>query len=99
MGDLIIHHQGTRDIRAEVNSNAARRTLPTKLWKNGRDRLQLLAKAQSLSDLAAIPGLKLELLRGDRAGQHSIRINEKYRVCFIWNPLTGATHVEICDYH
>jgi toxin HigB-1 len=56
--------------------------------------------AQSLADLAALPGNRLEALRGDRAGQYSIRINDQWRICFEW-PLgsPGPTNVEIVDYH
>jgi toxin HigB-1 len=54
--------------------------------------------AQSLQDLSAVPGNRLEVLRGDRKGQHSIRINDQWRICFIWRE--GDAHdVEIADYH
>lgn len=60
-------------------------------------RLLLLNQARGLGDLKG-PGLGLEGLRGDRAGQHSIRINQQYRICFVW--VRGdAFDVEICDYH
>ena len=61
-------------------------------------RLALLDSAETLADLAALPGNRLELLRGDRAGQHSIRINEQWRVCFRWTD-EGPRDVEIVDYH
>lgn len=51
-----------------------------------------------LRDLASPPGNRLEALRGDRSGQHSIRINDQYRICFIWKA-DGAHEVEITDYH
>lgn len=60
-------------------------------------RLLLLNQINSLHDLKG-PGLGLEALRGDRKGQHSIRINERYRVCFIWTR-GHAYEVEITDYH
>jgi proteic killer suppression protein len=61
-------------------------------------KLDQLEASASLTDLRAPPGNRLEALKGDRKGQHSIRINEKYRVCFLWKP-DGAHEVEITDYH
>jgi len=55
--------------------------------------------ATSLNDLAALPGLRLEALRGDRKGQHSIRINQQWRLCFVWGTDHHSSHVEIVDYH
>jgi proteic killer suppression protein len=63
-----------------------------------RTRLRRLDAASSLNDLAQISGNRLETLRGDRAGQHSIRINDQWRVCFIWRD-GNAYDVEIVDYH
>ena len=61
-------------------------------------RLDRIAAAQSLADLAALPGNRLEALAGDRKGQHSIRINDQWRICFAWRA-DGAYDVEIIDYH
>jgi proteic killer suppression protein len=61
-------------------------------------KLQQLHAATTLDFLRVPPGNRLELLSGDRAGQHSIRINEQWRVCFIWQA-GNATAVEIVDYH
>jgi toxin HigB-1 len=61
-------------------------------------KLDMLDAAIGLSDLRSPPGNRLEKLQGDRSGQHSIRINDKYRVCFIWTP-QGPSRVEIADYH
>lgn len=61
-------------------------------------RLALLASAESLGDLAALPGNRLESLRGDRAGQWSIRVNAQWRICFRWED-DGPSDVEIVDYH
>ena len=61
-------------------------------------RLTLLDSAERLADLAALPGNRLEALRGDRAGQHSIRINSQWRICFRWTD-DGPCDVEIVDYH
>jgi toxin HigB-1 len=61
-------------------------------------KLRQLDAANQLSDLASPPGNRLEALRGDRKGQHSIRINDQWRLCFLW--LDGNAHdVEITDYH
>jgi toxin HigB-1 len=61
-------------------------------------KLEMIEDATSLADLQAVPGNRLERLRGDRAGQHSIRINRQWRVCFLWAEGT-ANEVEIVDYH
>ncbi|MHB1102703.1 MAG: type II toxin-antitoxin system RelE/ParE family toxin [Devosia sp.] len=63
-------------------------------------RLDRLDSAQSLGDLAGLPGNRLEALRGDRAGQYSIRINDQWRICFEWPAGSpGPIEVEIVDYH
>jgi len=63
-----------------------------------RRKLEMLHAANGLADLAEIPGNRLEALKGDRAGQHSIRINDQWRVCFVWKE--GAAYdVEIVNYH
>lgn len=61
-------------------------------------KLFMLATASLLKDLSKPPGNKLHPLYGDRAGQHAIRINDQYRICFIWTP-AGPADVEIVDYH
>ncbi|MDE2116057.1 MAG: type II toxin-antitoxin system RelE/ParE family toxin [Hyphomicrobiales bacterium] len=61
-------------------------------------KLMMLDAAISLSDLRAPPGNRLEVLQGDRKGQCSIRINDRWRVCFVWVGI-GPDHVEIVDYH
>ena len=63
-----------------------------------RRKLRQLQIAGRLGDLRVPPGNRLEALKGDRAGQHSIRINDQFRVCFRWTP-AGAEDVEIVDYH
>ena len=63
-----------------------------------RRKLEALNAATSLADLAFIPGNRLEALRGDRAGQHSIRINDQWRLCFEWSG-RDSFNVEIVDYH
>jgi toxin HigB-1 len=64
----------------------------------GLRKLVMLAAATRLAELAAVPGNRLELLKGKRRGQHSIRINDQWRVCFRWKD-GGAEDVEIVDYH
>jgi proteic killer suppression protein len=61
-------------------------------------KLLILDAADALDDLAVPPGNRLEKLRGDRAGQHSVRINQQWRICFRWTP-AGPEDVEIVDYH
>lgn len=63
-----------------------------------RRKLRQLEIATRLSDLRVPPGNRLEVLKGDRAGQHSIRINDQFRLCFRWTD-TGAEDVEVVDYH
>lgn len=63
-------------------------------------RLEILAAATSLSDLRSLPSNRLEALKGDRAGQFSIRINMQWRICFEWpDGAAGPSNVEIVDYH
>lgn len=63
-------------------------------------RLSILNAALSLDTLRALPGNRLEALKGDRAGQYSIRINQQWRICFEWpDGQTGPSNVEIVDYH
>ena len=66
--------------------------------RQARRKLLYLHRARTLQDLVVPPGNRLEALKGDRAGQHSIRVNEQFRVCFRWTP-AGPEDVEIVDYH
>lgn len=61
-------------------------------------KLAMLNAASRLGDLRVPPGNRLEALQGDRAGEHSIRVNDQYRVCFVWTD-SGPANVEIVDYH
>jgi len=61
-------------------------------------KLDQIDTSSSLDDLRSPPGNRLEALKGDRSGQHSIRINDQYRICFVWRD-DGAHDVEIADYH
>ena len=90
--------QGTEDIFYGVNSAAARRTCPRPLHSLAARKLTALNRAEEREDLTLPSGNRLETLRGDRRGQHSIRINAQYRVCFFWER-GQASAVEITDYH
>ncbi len=74
------------------------RRLPGDIQHRARMRLQRVVAAESLADLRVTPSHRLETLRGDRRGQHSIRINDQWRVCFIWTA-QGAMEIEVTDYH
>ena len=89
---------GTEDVFNGLNSRAARKACPSRLWKVAVRKLDQLDSAEALDDLRVPPGNRLEALKGDQQGQHSIRINEQYRICFIWTE-AGPEEVEIVDYH
>lgn len=74
------------------------RRLPASIQEVARRKLRMLNNAQRLDDLRAPPANRLEALKGDRKGQHSIRINDQWRVCFRWSH-AGPSDVEIVDYH
>jgi proteic killer suppression protein len=74
------------------------RKLPTDIQRTALRKLVMLDAAQSLQDLRVPPGNRLEALSGERAGQHSIRINDQWRICFVWTD-SGPDAVEIVDYH
>ncbi len=92
------HNQGTEDIFNGINSKIARKTCPKNLWRIATRKLEQLDSAETLDDLRIPPGNRLEALKGTRQGQYSIRINEQYRICFIWQE-HGPDRVEIVDYH
>ncbi len=74
------------------------RAVPASLTRATLRKLLILDAAECVEDLRMPPGNRLEKLKGDRAGQHSIRINDRYRICFVWRR-DGAEAVEIVDYH
>ncbi|MCY4622204.1 MAG: type II toxin-antitoxin system RelE/ParE family toxin [bacterium] len=74
------------------------RKLPGDIQRRAQRKLMILNNAASLNDLRAPPGNRLEALSGDRGGQHSIRINDQWRICFVWSE-GNAYRVEIADYH
>lgn len=90
--------QGTEDIFNGDNSRAARRTCPQSLWKIAIRKLDQLDSVATLDDLRIPFGNQLEALAGNRKGQHSIRINAQFRICFVWSD-QGPDEVEIVDYH
>jgi proteic killer suppression protein len=100
MKDFFITYadRGTYDIAADVNSKSARRKLPVRLHELAKRRLAFLASAESLDDLRAWPGLNIHRLQDDRDGQCAIRINDQYRICFVWTS-RGPQSIEITDYH
>jgi toxin HigB-1 len=89
---------GTEDVFNGESTKAARKTCPEAIWPVAARKLSMIDYAARLEDLQTPPGNELEKLRGDRKGQHSIRINRQFRVCFVWAG-DGATDVEITDYH
>ena len=89
---------GTQDVFDGKNTKAARRRCPQSLWRIAARKLDQLDSVTSLDELRVPPGNRLEALKGNREGQHSIRINEQYRICFVWTD-TGPDAVEIVDYH
>jgi toxin HigB-1 len=90
--------KASEEICDGVVSKAARRCLPAQLHEKARIKLARLAAAIDLSDLADLQGNRFEMLKGDRSGQYSIRINDQYRICFRWKGI-DAYDVEITDYH
>jgi len=74
------------------------RKIPQDVQRSALRKLLMLHAAASLDDLRSPPGNRLEALRGNRAGQHSIRVNDQFRICFVWQE-SNAWEVEIVDYH
>lgn len=89
-----------KDRKAEAifNRRNPGKGFPADLVRVARRKLLFIAEARVLDDLRAPPGNRLEALDKDRAGQHAIRINDQWRICFVWREV-GAENVEIVDYH
>ena len=81
----------------QIFQGSASRRFPPDIQRTARRKLLQLEAATQLTDLRVPPGNRLEPLQGGRAGQHSIRINDQWRICFRWQ--AGAHDVEIVDYH
>lgn len=92
------YDEGTEDVFDGTDTKAARRTCPQQIWKIARRKLDQLHSVSRLDALRVPPGNRFEALERDRTGQHSIRINDQYRVCFVWTE-AGPERVEITDYH
>ncbi len=92
------YDKGTADIFHGIDSTQARKTCPKGIWDVARRKLDIMNAAKYLTDLRSPPNNRLEALKHERKGQHSIRINDQYRICFVWTP-DGPTRVEITDYH
>ena len=89
---------GTEDIFNGENTKAARKTCPNSIWKIAARKLDQVDSVTALNELKIPPSNQLEALSGDRKGQFSIRVNDQYRICFVWTSL-GPDRVEIVDYH
>jgi toxin HigB-1 len=96
MDGMIVSVKDRRPL--EVADGRTPKRFPENLVKAARRALNLLDTATALDELRSPPGNRLEALRGDRAGQHSIRVNDQWRICFRWLD-DGAHDVELVDYH
>lgn len=92
------YDQGTEDLFNRRRTKAARKMCPEQVWRVAQRKLDQLNAAISLASLRIPPGNHLEALGRERRGQHSIRINEQYRVAFVWTD-EGPERVEVTDYH
>jgi proteic killer suppression protein len=91
--------RGFADAETErIWSGRQSRKWPADIQAVALRKLRMMNQARVLSDLRVPPGNRLEVLKGEREGQHSIRINSQWRICFVW-PQGGPEHVEIVDYH
>lgn len=90
--------RATEDVYDGLDTKGARRALPRNLWGIAVRKMDQLDAVTRLDQLRVPPGNRLEALKGDRKGQQSIRINEQYRICFVWTE-SGPEDVEITDYH
>lgn len=83
---------------AVLHQSSNPKGFPADLFQRAKRKMAMIVAATELNDLASPPGNRLEPLAGDRAGQHFIRINDQWRICFRWTA-DGAEDVEIVDYH
>ncbi len=86
------------EVTAAAFDGRASKGFPSDILKVVRRKLEMVNAASILSDLRSPPGNRLEALVGDRKGQHSIRVNDQYRICFVWTD-EGPIDVELTDYH
>ena len=90
--------KGTEDVFDRKRPKEARRSCPEQIWRVAQRKLDQLNAVVSLGSLRIFPGNELEVLKKDRMGQHSIRVNDQFRICFVWTE-EGPERVEITDYH
>src|SRR5689334_11135594 len=83
---------------AQICRGLRSRRFPPDIQNAARRKLEYLHRARTLTDLQMPPGNRLEPLKGDRKGEHSIRVNDRWRICFLWRE-GEARNVEIVDYH
>lgn len=88
----------TADLAVIASGQSPGRRFPADLVRVTQRKLAMLEAAVRLEDLRAPPANRLEALHGDRAGEHSIRVNDQFRICFVWTP-AGPDEVEFVDYH
>ena len=93
----VIRNYRDRDAQAVAERRRVSK-FPEDIQRRAQGKLMILNNAKDLNDLRVPPGNRLEALSGDRAGQHSIRINRQWRICFVWYE-GNAFEVEIVDYH
>ena len=91
-------NKASRDVALGGTTKESRKILPPELHEVARKRLAFLAAVESLNDLKVRVGFGLHALKGARKGQYAIKINDQYRICFIWDG-KNAEFVEIIDYH
>ena len=89
---------GTEDVFNRKNPKVARKLCPRELWPVAQRKLDQLNAAVRREEMRVPPGNRWEKLKGDRHGQDAIRINDRYRICYVWTD-TGPDRVEITDYH
>ena len=89
---------GTQDLFHGRITKAARRVCPETIWRIARRKLDRIAAATELATLAIPRSNRLEPLKGDRRGEHGVRVDDRYRICFRWTE-HGAEDVEIVDHH
>ena len=89
---------GTEDVFNGNDTRNARRACPQAIWSVARRKLDQLDSAATIGDLRVPAGNRFERLSGNRRGQYSIRVNDQYRICFVWTD-AGPDEVEITDYH
>ena len=91
-------NSGTKDVFDGTLSKSARKCCPQSIWSVAQRKLDQINRVQEITELLIPPGHRLEQLKDDRENQFSIRINQQYRVCFIWEG-GQAYEIEITDYH